>query len=375
MKASIHRPTRAYVDVEAIAYNVQQIQAHIPKETLTFAVVKANAYGHGVEPVVERLLPLVDAFCVSNLDEALEARQVAGEKPILILGVAPVEHVAIAIKEEIRYTVASLEWLKALLAEKSDLTGWTVHIKVDSGMGRIGFRSAEDLQEAMILLRNHGAEVEGIFTHFATADEKDDRHFQGQLQRFKSLLELLPYTPKIVHASNSATTLWHADTIFNAVRLGDVMYGLNPSGRELELPYSIRPALSLETELVHIKPLEVGQTVGYGATYQTSEEEWIGTIPIGYADGWTRDMQGFHVLVDGQFCPIVGRVSMDQITIRLPKAYLIGTRVVLIGRDGDLAITTTDVAVYRGTINYEVVCVLSDRVPRVYRPTKEDSGK
>ena len=123
MKASIHRPTRAYVDVEAIAYNVQQIQAHIPKETLTFAVVKANAYGHGVEPVVECLLPIVDAFCVSNLDEALEVRQVAGEKPILILGVAPVEHVAIAIKEEIRYTVASLEWLKALLAEKSTCPG------------------------------------------------------------------------------------------------------------------------------------------------------------------------------------------------------------------------------------------------------------
>ena len=242
-------------------------------------------------------------------------------------------------------------------------------------MGRIGFRSAEDLQEAMILLRDHGAEVEGIFTHFATADEKDDRHFQNQLQRFKCLLELLPFTPKIVHASNSATTLWHADTIFNAVRLGDVMYGLNPSGRELELPYDIRPALSLETELVHVKPLEVGQTVGYGATYQTSDEEWIGTIPIGYADGWTRDMQGFHVLVDGQFCPIVGRVSMDQITIRLPKAYPIGTKVVLIGVDGDLAITITDVADYRGTINYEVVCVLSDRVPRVYRPTKEDSGK
>ena len=247
MKASIHRPTRAYVDVEAIAYNVRQIQDHIPKETLTFAVVKANAYGHGVQQVVERLLPMVDAFCVSNLDEAIEVRQVAGEKPILILGVAPIDFIEIAIKEGIRYTVASLEWLKSLLAKKSDLTGLKLHIKVDSGMGRIGFRSAEDLQEAMILLRNHGAEVEGIFTHFATADEKDDRHFQGQLQRFKTLLELLPYTPEIVHASNSATTLWHADTIFNAVRLGDVMYGLNPSGQELELPYSIRPALSLET--------------------------------------------------------------------------------------------------------------------------------
>ena len=113
MKASIHRPTRAYVDVEAIAYNVQQIQAHIPKETLTFAVVKANAYGHGVQPVVERLLPMVDVFCVSNLDEAIEVRQVAGEKPILILGVAPIDFIEIAIKEGIRYTVASLEWLKS----------------------------------------------------------------------------------------------------------------------------------------------------------------------------------------------------------------------------------------------------------------------
>ena len=172
--------------------------------------------------------------------------------------------------------------------------------------------------------------------------------------------------PRLVHASNSATSIWHAETVFNAVRLGVVIYGLNPSGRALDLPYKIRPALSLETVLVHVKTLPAGQDVGYGATYTTTTDEVIGTLPIGYADGWTRDLQGFHVIVDGQLCPIVGRVSMDQITIRLPKAYPLGTPVTLIGENGGASITATEVAEKRGTINYEVLCLLSDRVPRSY---------
>ena len=190
----------------------------------------------------------------------------------------------------------------------------------------IGLRSAEDLHDAMNLLRDHGAEVEGIFTHFATADEKDDRHFQGQLQRFKTLLEQLPYTPKIVHASNSATTLWHADTISNAVVWAMSCMGSIQVEESWNFPTaSVRPWV-WKQNWCNVKSLEVGQTVGYGATYQTSEEEWIGTIPIGYADGWTRDMQGFHVLVDGQFCPIVGRVSMDQITIAYRRPTRLGLR-------------------------------------------------
>ena len=144
------------------------------------------------------------------------------------------------------------------------------------------------------------------------------------------------------------------------------MYGLNPSGQVLELPYDLKPALSLESALVHVKTVPAGAHVGYGATYESDTEQVIATLPIGYADGWTRDMQNFSVLVDGQLCPIVGRVSMDQITIRLPKFYPLGTKVTLIGSDGDKEITATDVAVYRGTINYEVVCLLSDRIPREY---------
>ena len=233
-------------------------------------------------------------------------------------------------------------------------------------MGRIGFRRIEEIKEAEGLLLAAGAEVEGIFTHFATADEADDRKFQAQYHFFKEVLAALEILPPIVHASNSATSLWHADTIFTAVRLGDVMYGLNPSGSVLALPYEIKPALSLVSELVHVKQLEAGQDIGYGATYTTEEPQWIGTIPIGYADGWIREMQNFHVLINGEFCPIVGRVSMDQVTVRLPEELPLGTKVTLIGRDGEKEITATEVADYRGTINYEVVCLLSDRIPRDY---------
>ena len=366
MKTSPHRPTKALINLEAIRYNIQQMGAHIPKGTLKWAVVKANAYGHGAIAVARAIQDDVDGFCVSNIDEAIELRQAGIAKKILILGVSEVESFSLAKDFDITLTVAGLEWIENLLAAESDLAGLTVHLKIDSGMGRIGFRSASEAEQAQTLLKEHGANVEGIFTHFATADEESDTYFKQQLEYFKGILDDLKEVPKFVHASNSATTLWHAETIFNAVRMGDSMYGLNPSGQVLDLPYELKPALSLETAIVHVKTVETGACMGYGATYQADSEQVIATLPIGYADGWTRDMQNFSVLVDGQLCPIVGRVSMDQITIRLPKLYPLGTKVILIGSDGDKEITATDVAVYRGTINYEVVCLLSDRIPREY---------
>lgn len=366
MKTSPHRPTKALINLEAIRYNIQQMGAHIPKGTLKWAVVKANAYGHGAIAVARAIQDDVDGFCVSNIDEAIELRQAGIAKKILILGVSEVESFSLAKDFDITLTVAGLEWLENLLAAESDLSGLTVHLKIDSGMGRIGFRSASEAEQAQAMLENNGASVEGIFTHFATADEESDTYFKQQLEYFKGILDDLQEVPKFVHASNSATTLWHAETIFNAVRMGDSMYGLNPSGQVLELPYELKPALTLESAIVHVKTVEAGACMGYGATYQADSEQVIATLPIGYADGWTRDMQNFSVLVDGQLCPIVGRVSMDQITIRLPKLYPLGTKVTLIGSNGDKEITATDVAVYRGTINYEVVCLLSDRIPREY---------
>lgn len=366
MKTSPHRPTKAFIDLGAIRYNIQQMGAHIPQGTLKWAVVKANAYGHGAVAVATAIQNDVDGFCVSNIDEALELRQAGIEQRILILGVTEVASIALAKKYNITLAVAGLEWIQQLLAEEPDLSGLNVHLKIDSGMGRIGFRESRDAEQAQTLLKEHGASVEGIFTHFATADEESDTYFYMQLNRFKEILSELKDRPELVHASNSATTLWHTDTIFNAVRMGDAMYGLNPSGQILALPYELKPALSLESALVHVKTVPAGACMGYGATYQADFEQVIATVPIGYADGWTRDMQNFSVLVDGQLCPIVGRVSMDQITIRLPKVYPIGTKVTLIGSNGDQEVTATDVAAYRGTINYEVVCLLSDRIPREY---------
>lgn len=366
MISSLHRPTLAKVDLSAISENIDQVVSHVGRPVKNFAVVKANAYGHGAVAVAKHIDPQVDGYCVSNIDEGLELRQAGLVKPILILGVVLPSELAVAKEADLTVTAASLEWLALAREQEADMTGLTCHIKVDSGMGRIGVRSLLDAEALLTGLKALGAEVEGIFTHFATADESDDGKFQEQLAFFTDLVDGLSERPTLVHASNSATSIWHSDTVFTAVRLGVVIYGLNPSGHVLELPYSIKPALRLETALVHVKTLPAGQDVGYGATYKTSADEIIGTIPIGYADGWTRDMTGFHVLVDGQYCPIVGRVSMDQITIRLPKAYPLGTPVTLLGKNGEAEITATDVADKRGTINYEVLCLISDRVPRVY---------
>lgn len=366
MISSVHRSTVIRVNLKAISKNIKQISEHLPEHVKRYAVVKANAYGHGAVAVARHLANEVDGFCVSNIDEALELREAGITLPILILGVVMPEYVPVALTHQLTLTVASNEWLTLALKQNIPLAGLSVHIKLDTGMGRIGLRDADETNALLKGLATQGVNVSGIYTHFATADEKDQSLFNNQLAHFKTHLAALDYVPECVHASNSATTLWHLDGIFGAVRIGLAMYGLNPSGGDLALPYPLLPSLRLESSLTHVKQVEVGATVGYGATYTTKEPEIIGTVSIGYADGWTRNMQGSQVLVNGERCPIVGRVSMDQLTIRLPKVYPIGTPVVLIGNDRGDCITTTDIAVHRGTINYEVLCLLSDRIPRLY---------
>lgn len=366
MQPSKYRPTRATISLKAIGGNLSQVQAGLPKETEVFAVVKADAYGHGVVPVARYLADKVAGFCVSNLDEALELRQAGIELPILVMGPIWIEGVPVAIAEGISLTITSQEWLEQAIGTGLDLTGMHFHVKVDSGMGRIGFRETAELLSSLEMAQEAGAVFEGIFTHFATADEVDDRLFLTQLERFHQVLQVLPALPRWVHASNSATALWHGEAAFNMVRLGNVLYGLNPSGHSLQLPSGIEPALSLTSELVQVKQLASGAKIGYGATYETADREWIGTVPIGYADGVLRRMQGFSVLVEGELCPIVGRVSMDQITIRLPQSFAIGTKVTLIGTNGRQTLTAQDWADKQDTINYEVLCLLSDRVAREY---------
>lgn len=367
MIPSVHRPTQARIDLERIKTNVAVVRQGLPKPAKTLAVVKANAYGHGAVAVAQALGGQVDGFCVSNLDEALELRQAGIDQFILILGVVFPEHVPLALAHDLTLTVTSPDWLELAMAQAVDLTGLSIHLKLDTGMGRVGLRDGAVTRDLRLALEKAGARVTGVFTHFATADEADASYVKAQLETFQAYLaQLGDLTGLLIHTSNSAASLWQPETVCDAVRLGVVIYGLNPSGTALPLPPGIQPALSLTSQLIQVKQVPAGQKVGYGSTYTSPAAEVIGTVPIGYADGYIRDLQGFRVLVDGQACPVVGRVSMDQITIRLPQAYPLGTEVVLIGASGELTISATDVADYCKTINYEVTCLISDRVARIY---------
>ncbi|MGO2198669.1 MAG: alanine racemase [Pseudolactococcus laudensis] len=368
MKPSTHRPTQAIINLAAIQANIENFKKYTGNHTNIWAVVKANGYGHGANDVAQSANDLVSGFCVSNLDEAIELRSHGIVKPILVLsGIVP-EDIHIAVNLRIAVTVPSLDWLKLVVQHLEDVETEHLkyHIKVDSGMGRIGVMTAQEVNEIIALADQYGMVFDGIFTHFATADEVAQEKFESQWTKFESIVSDLSRRPQYVHSSNSAAGIWHKETIQDIERLGDAMYGLNPSGQTLEMTYEITPALELKSELTHIKTIEKGATVGYGAAFVAEKPTIVGTVPIGYADGWTRDMTGFYVLVNGKKCPIIGRISMDQMTIALNETLPIGTKVTLIGQDGDEKITVDDIAVHRGTINYEVVCLLSDRIKRIY---------
>lgn len=361
------RPTQVLVNEQAIFENIQQAQRLAP-HTRIFAVVKADAYGHGLLRVARIAhLAKVSGFCVAVLEEALALRQAHFTEPILVLGIVAPELAPLAAVHDISVPVGDEAWLKAAepLLAKADTPVLKVHLAVDSGMGRIGFRQPQAIAKAAAFAdAAPHLLVEGIFTHFATADEADTQYFDQQSARFNTMLQALPKRPRFVHVANSATSLWHQKTASDMIRFGVAMYGLNPSGRALPEPYPLKPALSLVSQIVFAKQIHAGDAVSYGATYHAQQDEWIGTVPMGYADGWLRRMQGFSVLVDGQRCEIVGRVCMDQFMIRLPHEYPFGTPVVLVGTSKAATITLQDVADYASTIHYEIACNLTQRVVR-----------
>lgn len=366
-----HRPTRILVHPKRITENILLQKKQLPKDTEVFAVVKANGYGHGAVAVAKAALDAgVTGFCVALLDEALQLRENGITEPILILNMIDPHYIPLAVENDLSITCGNWEWLSHLLKEveanplKKPLQ---LHLKIDSGMGRIGFFTEESLKKAYdAILASNSLALTGIFTHFATADEADVSYYEKQAHKFQTLLNSLPQLPRYVHSSNSATALWHQAGIGNLVRMGVSMYGLNPSGNELALPIPLKPAMELVSELIQVKKVPVKTGISYGKTYETESSAYIGTVPIGYADGWLRRMQGFSLLVEGNKCPIVGRVCMDQLMLLLPKAYPIGTPVTLIGESQGAEITLQDAADYLGTIHYEICCQLSDRIPRIY---------
>ncbi|WP_061811058.1 alanine racemase [Rossellomorea vietnamensis] len=363
------RDTWAEINLDHLYENVKNIKGHIPDDVNVFAVVKANAYGHGdVQTALTALAAGAHGLAVAFLDEAISLRRGGITAPILVLGATRPKDVKIASQLDISLTVFHKEWLVEAERQLSKEDHLSLHIKCDTGMGRIGVRTSEELKGIEGYIHSHPQfELQGIFTHFATADELNDDYLDEQLRRFEYMLQQLESLPAYIHSSNSAATLRKTNTLFNAVRVGIAMYGLTPSiEMKPELPFPLKEVFSLHSRLIHAKELAAGEKVSYGATYEASESEWIGTIPIGYADGWLRKLQGQDVLVDGERVPIVGRICMDQCMIRLPESRPIGTRVTLIGKQDQAAITMDEIAGKLDTINYEIPCIISTRVPRIY---------
>ncbi|MFD3450450.1 alanine racemase [Microbacteriaceae bacterium 4G12] len=375
--SSFYRDTWVEVDLDAIYKNVVNATNHVPNDVEVIAVVKANAYGHGDAPVARTALEAgATRLAVAFLDEAIALREAGITAPILVLGATRPQDVNVAAKHHIELTIFQPEWLEEAMKNWQSSHSLNVHFKFDSGMGRIGIRTKDELERCLRIVQDAPfVRIEGVFTHFATADELDTAYFEKQYEQFETQLQWLKEMdvhPKLIHCANSAASLRFTKCAFNAVRLGIAMYGLTPSPEMSHLlPYTLHEAFSLHSKIVHVKPVERGNSVSYGATYTTNDAEWIATIPIGYADGWIRKLQDFEVLVEGIRVPIVGRICMDQLMIRIPYKMPLGTKVTLIGKQGDAFVSVNDVASYLETINYEISCLINFRVPRVFRQNGE----
>jgi alanine racemase len=357
------------VDLSAIKNNISYVLDRSKVQVM--AIVKANAYGHGAVPVAQAALEAGASWCgVARASEALELRRAGLDCPILILGYTPKARYGEMIAHQVSMTFWDIQQIEEISATASQLGKEAkLHLDVDTGMSRLGVEPDEvvGLLEAIAHLPN--VQVEGLFTHFARADEADPAPTDIQEELFHGLMKKLEsagiHIP-LIHVANSAASLTRPSVYFDCIRLGIAMYGLHPSS-ECLLPLGFRPALTWKSVLSQVKTLPPGRGISYGHEYVTSREERIGTVPVGYADGFRR-VSGNQVLVAGRKVPVVGRVTMDQIMVQLdavPEA-IVGEEVMLLGAQGESSITAEDVASRWGTINYEVTSGIAHRVARIY---------
>ncbi|PIC79464.1 alanine racemase [Sporosarcina sp. P18a] len=363
-----YRPTRAVINTAAIEQNAQHLISYLPKETKLIAVVKSDGYGHGVAQAASAALQAgADMFAVATPDEAMTLRKTQPTTDILVLGFSPVSFAAVAAKHRIILTVTSENWVKQVRAQQPFDNKCRIHVKIDSGMGRIGVRTEEELTRLAKSIQQSDLSIDGVFTHFARADEENREPTQRQFERFMRLVSCLPEKPRLIHASNSAGILLFPEYALDAVRFGISLYGIPPSHIVAkQLPFKLERALTIETELTYVKQMAAGEEISYGGTYKAAEGEWIGTLPVGYADGLRRSLRGQEVLIDGKRVPIVGTICMDQCMIRLPREYPEGEKVILIGKQGNEEIMIEEWSERLNTIPYEVAVTISTRIPRVY---------
>jgi alanine racemase len=358
------------IDLGAIRHNLQAIQRHVGPQVGLMAVVKANAYGHGAVPVARTALEAGATWlAVSRVEEGVALREAGLGARILVLGYCLPAQAGLVVAHQLTPTVTTLETATALAdALPASSRPFPIHLKVDTGMGRFGLLPEELHDFARALQAIPALQVEGFFSHLATADEADPTFARQQLGLYREVLAGAGLQPPVCHLANSAAALTLPEARYHLVRVGIAMYGLSPSA-EVAWPVALRPAMALKTRVARLRTLPVGASVGYGRTYLAPAPTPIALAPVGYGDGYPRlcSHRG-AMLIKGQRAPIVGRVSMDQTSLDVSGIAGIteDEEVVVFGRQGDAEITADEVAGWAETINYEVVTHLAARVPRVY---------
>jgi alanine racemase len=367
------RPTLCEIDLDAIRYNLRQIKTLVPSATKVMAVVKANAYGHGIVEVSSALNKAgVDYLGVATVDEALAIRKAHIDRPILILGSILPSELKATLDKDITLTLCTTELLRAFdEVAKGKRKKPKVHIKVDTGMGRIGIWHTEAVSFIADVVDHDSVEIEGIYTHFSSA-ARDKFFTQYQIASFETICRELDTSGvpiPLKHAANSIGVIGLTRTHLNMIRPGLIIYGMYPK-KNFTRRIKLKPALNLRTAVVYLKDTPPGRSISYGRTYITQKHTKIATIPIGYGDGYGRILSNkAEVLVRGARAPVVGKVTMDQTMLDVGhiKNIKVGDEVVLIGKQRDDRITAEELARLCSTIPYEIVCSIGARVPRVYK--------
>lgn len=365
--------TQAKIDLDAVEYNYNSTRAKLPQGCKLLGVIKADAYGHGAVELARFLENKCDFFGVACIEEAVELKKADIKTPILILGYVAPAFYDLVVKYDIRIPVFSYDTAKAL-SDEAVKQGKTVpfHFCIDTGMSRIGFQVNEesaDVCKQICTLPN--IEAEGLFSHFATADESDLTKALAQREKYKAFVEMLEGREiqiPIKHLNNSAGIM-NFDEYFDMCRMGIILYGLYPSEEVDKSLLDIKPVMSWLTHISHIKTLEAGREVSYGGTFKTTEPRVIATIPVGYADGYPRCLSNKgRVIINGQYAPIVGRVCMDQFMVDVTDVdgAELDSTVTLVGKDGDAELSMEEVSNAAYSFNYELPCRVARRVPRTY---------
>ena len=366
----IDRPTKLKVNLDTLLENYNKSR-DLNKQKIIIAVVKADSYGLGAKVIAKHLYENgVRYFATATLEEALELKDVIFDSMVLVLGVTNPQNVKYAVENNVSLTCPSKAWLEKCLEEMETIKGkLKVHVKIETGMGRIGTSDKEELVEIDKLLSSKKIDFEGIFSHYSNADGSDNNYDDYQTKNFDERIKLFTHKPKYIHIGNSASTVKYSDRQdqYNMTRLGISLYGCYPSENIEKLDkIKLEPVVSLVSKITHVKKFSKGEKLGYGVSYEAKQDEYIATVPIGYADGILRRAQGFKIKVGAEDCEIVGRVCMDQLMVRCSENIKVGDDVLIFGENNGQKISVDTFAAYQDTISYEIFCCINKRVPRVY---------